>query len=665
MARKTKAEAAQNQHDEQASSVSRRNFIRTAAFSGGAAAAAMTGQAAQASVENPLGIRRPQEFDLPASTPLPKYDFGGEVDRRKQTDGVTRGMTGADIFAKACKDEGVKALFCCPGNYQIITSMANQGIPAYGGRNEGSMCSAADAFIRVTGELAVASGTEGPGFTNMICAIAAASASRTPLMVVASNMDQRYDDTERSLQRCYQQPMTEGIRKYGKRVVTGERIHEYAGYAFRALRTGVPGPVHLDFVTEASTPDFAEAGELDLYHDKTKYRTESRPHPDPADIRKAAEMIQAAARPMIVASTGVFYSKAWDALLKVAEKNQIAVVESAPMRGQFSDGHALSASTAPDSILSADLVILVGQYCMPSVGEFKFPPEAKWIRIHPEAGDIGRNLPIDLGIVSCERAALEALAEELPARQRPEWVQELADARAKFEAENEEYYAAGKGFTDGVHQAVIAKELADFLHKGDIPRDQTAIVAGGFGIARYVRRFVRAYRPGQICNGAYQYGSIGPDVGYAMGVGVAVKDGIGAQAAYKGSPIVCVTGDAGFGYSGMEIETLSKYRIPAVIIVWNNNAWGTWPGGSRDPHVGHVHLFQENVRYDKMAEALGGHGEYATTPDEFTPALKRAYQVAMNESRPAVINCQGKKEFSSGRPGMLGKLEPGCMAYNH
>ena len=86
-------------------------------------------------------------------------------------------------------------------------------------------------------------------------------------------------------------------------------------------------------------------------------------------------MIEKAERPMIVASTGVFYAKAWDALKAAAEKNDIAVVESGASRGHFSDAHPLSASTAPDSLFSADLVILVGQYCMPSIGEFAFGPD--------------------------------------------------------------------------------------------------------------------------------------------------------------------------------------------------------------------------------------------------------------------------------------------------
>jgi len=81
-----------------------------------------------------------------------------------------------------------------------------------------------------------------------------------------------------------------------------------------------------------------------------------------------------------------------------------------------------------------------------------------------------------------------------------------------------------------------------------------------------------------------------------------------------------------------------------------------------------MHLFQENLRYDKVAEALGGHGEYVTRPADFRPALERAYQTAMTESKPVLVNCQGKKEFWDRQkypPGELGKIEPGVMSYYH
>jgi thiamine pyrophosphate-dependent acetolactate synthase large subunit-like protein len=118
----------------------------------------------------------------------------------------------------------------------------------------------------------------------------------------------------------------------------------------------------------------------------------------------------------------------------------------------------------------------------------------------------------------------------------------------------------------------------------------------------------------------------------------------------------------------MELETASKYRMPMVVIVYNNNAWGTWTGNSRNPVTLSLHLFQENVRYDKVAEGLGAHGEYVTQPGDFRAALERCYQIAVKESRPALINCQAKKEFWSGQqypPGFLGTVEPGCMSYNH
>jgi len=635
--------------------VSRRTFLQHAVTGAGATAAAAVGAtaaAAEADVATPA-IRIPAEFAAARTATLPAIDFP---------------MTGAQVFARACKEEGVAALFTCPGNYPVIHAIASTGIPTYGGRHEGSMAHAADAFIRSTGEIAACSGTEGPGFTDMICAIACANAARTPLLVLASNMSIYQEDTEAGIQLGYQQPTTEGLKKYGKRLINPKRVHEYAGYAFRQLKSGVPKPVHIDFPAEVASAKFKDASDLEFYHDKTRYRTESRPHPSPADITKAVALIKTARRPMIVSSNGVFYAKAWDALKRVAEKAQIPVVESGAMKGQISDASPLSANAAPSALASADLVIMVGQHCMPIVGEFAFGPDAKYIRIDQAAEDIGRNMPIDLGIVSCEKAALEALAEAVPKMTHDSWLAEIAAARKKFEDQNLDYYKTALTYTDAVHPAVIATELGEFLYGGKIPREETTIASGGYGIARYTRRALRGYRPGQIMNGAYQYGAIGPDVAYAVGVAAGVQLGSGVQAAYKGHPIVCVTGDAGIGYTLMEIDTMAKHKLPAIVIVYNNNAWGTWTQASREPWALPIHLFQENLRYDKVAEALGGHGEYVTKPAEFKPALERAYQIAVKESRPSVVNCQGKKEFWDREkfpPGQLGKIEPGVMSYYH
>jgi thiamine pyrophosphate-dependent acetolactate synthase large subunit-like protein len=635
--------------------VSRRKFITKAMAGAGATTVIALGESRAAASEtaDARQIKIPDEFALAAKTAPAQASFP---------------MTGAQVFARVCKEEGLAALFCCPGNYNVVNAIAQEGIPAYSGRHEGAMCHAADAFTRVTGEIAAASGTEGPGFTDMICAIAAANAARSPVLVLASNMSIYSEDTETGIQLGYQQPTTEGLKKYGKRLITPARVHEYAAYAFRQLRSGIPRPVHIDFPSEVYRANFKTAGDLAYYHDKTRYRTTAKPHPGPEDVNRAIELLKQAQRPIIVSSNGVFYSRAWDALKRLAERAQIPVVESGAMKGQFSDEHPLSANAAPGALASADVVLLVGQYCMPTVGEFAFGPDAKYIRIDPCPEDIGRNMPIDAAMVSCEKAALETLADRTPEMKHDAWVAEIAAARKKFEDELDGFYKLGLTYTDAVHPAVIAKELSDFMYRGKIPKEQTTFVAGGYGIARYVRRFLRGYRPGQIMNGAYQYGAIGPDVGYAFGVSAAVQNGISVQAPYKGSPVICVTGDAGFGYTAMEMETLSKYRMPVIVIVYNNNAWGTWTGNRRNPVAMSMHLFQENLRYDKVGEALGAHGEYVTRPGDFRPALERCYQIAVKESRPSIINCQAKKEFwikEQFPPGFLGTVEPGCMSYNH
>jgi thiamine pyrophosphate-dependent acetolactate synthase large subunit-like protein len=637
--------------------LSRRSFLKTAAIGAAAVAASTVGKSSQAAAATEGGnpIQLPKEYPVSLAAPLPKVDFP---------------MTGSVVFAKACKAEGLAALFLSPGNYDVTHAITNEGIPTWSGRHEGSMAHACDGFIRLTGEVAACSGTEGPGFTNMICAIAEAHAARSPMLVLASNMQLVGEDAEQGLQMSspYQQLTTEGIKKYGKRLVLLPRVHEYAAYAFRMLKSGVPRPVHLDFPKEVSQAKLRTAKDVVYFFDKSKYRTEAVAYPSPKQVEAAIALLKQAQRPMIVASTGVFYHKAWEPLQKFAEKMQIPVTESGPTRGQFSDAHSLSATCAPGSYPSADVVMLVGQYCMPMIGEFAFGPDTRYIRIDPEVEDIGRNLPIEIGIVSDEKAAMEAFLDVAPSMNHDSWLAEVKAAQKKFQDENEDFYQKGKSYSHAIHPAVIGKELHEFLTT-KLPKEQTTIVAGGYGVARYVRRYIRAYRPAQIMNCAYHYAAIGPDVGFTVGAGAAVQSGITHQAPYKGTTVVCVTGDAGFGFTAMELETLARYRMPTVLIVWNNNAWGTWNAAHRGKRTEHVHLFQENLRYEKIAEALGGAGEYITKPEEFLPALERCYKLAGDNKIPVLLNCQADKEFwgdpKKYPPGFLGKIEPGCMAYYH
>ena len=157
------------------------------------------------------------------------------------------------------------------------------------------------------------------------------------------------------------------------------------------------------------------------------------------------------------------------------------------MRGHFGDEHRLSANLAADALGSADLVIFVGQYLMPNVGEYRFNPDVKAIRIHPGGRGSGTQLAArsryrrrrEGGARSARRCAARTAAGALGG--------ELAAARKKFEDQNDEYYALALKYsqqTGVVHPASIGKMLADFLYRGDIPKEQTTFAQGGWTGAR-------------------------------------------------------------------------------------------------------------------------------------------------------------------------------------
>jgi len=635
---------------------SRRSLLAPAAAAGVIAAVRPLNLAAAVTIPS---IRIPSEIGASLSEAPRPGAFEG------------KGMTGAEVFAALCKEENLAALFCCPGNYTVIHAIAAAGIPSYGGRREGAMCAAADGFSRVTGEVAACSGTEGPGFTNMIMDIAAANAARTPLLVLASNSTFAGEDREAFIQTGYQQPTTEGLKKYGKRIVAPDRVYEYGAYAFRNLKSGVPGPVHLDFPAEVASARFTDPARLRQRYAKEKYRTDSRAYPAPKDIERAVEMINRSERPLLIAGQGVFQHKGWAALLRAAEKHEMAVTVSGPTRGHFPDDHRLSAALSIDALMSADLVIFVGQYCMPSPGEYQVKKDVPTIRVHPIGEDLGRNWPVDLGIVSDEAFFLEALAENLPQKKRDTWISEIAGARKSYERTLLEQYELGLKYsrsTNAVHPAVIGKEIHDLLYTGSIDPKQTVTGWGGWTCQRFVNPWLRAHRVAQEVACPYQYGAIGPDLAMMIGASVGVQRGVGPQAAYKGAPVLCVTSDAGMAYSLFEMETAAKYKIPVIGVIYNNNCWGTWTSAAGSPRSLHLHLFQENLRYDLMAENLGARGEYVRTPEELREALKHSYDVAAKENLSTLINVQGIKEFTSPRdypPGVMINPEPSIGAFQH
>src|SRR5262249_35888510 len=201
--------------------------------------------------------------------------------------------------------------------------------------------------------------------------------------------------------------------------------------------------------------------------------------------------------------------------------------------------HRLAASLSPRAMMSADLLVFVGQYCMPSPSDYRVNPDCRAIRVHPEAGDLGRNWPLELGVVGDELAFLEMLANSLPKRKRDSGVAEVTAARQTFEQEMDRNYQNGLKYSAGanaLHPSVIGKELNNFLYKGKIDPKQTLTGWGGFSWQRTTVPMLRANRPGQEIVCPYQFGAIGPDMAMMIGAAMAVKDRSGPPPGHQGSP---------------------------------------------------------------------------------------------------------------------------------
>ena len=311
--------------DGTAAGTSRRNFLAGPAAVGALATAALTPAQLFAATSGTIAsIRIPKE--IPATL--------GESAKAGSFEG--KGMTGAEVFAKLCKDEELAALFCCPGNYTVINAIAAAGVPAYGGPHR-------RRDVRRRRRILARHRRSHGVFRN----------GRPRLH--AHDHEYRRRPPPRA-RRCWCLPATcrspatiarrssrpatssrspTGMKKYGKRLIAPNRVHEYGAYAFRNLKSGVPGPVHLDFPGEVARARFTDPSTLTDYYGKDKYRSSRAPCASSKDVEKAVDMIDKAERPMSSPDRACFNGRPGTALKQAAEKNDIAVVTSGPTRGQF------------------------------------------------------------------------------------------------------------------------------------------------------------------------------------------------------------------------------------------------------------------------------------------------------------------------------------------
>jgi thiamine pyrophosphate-dependent acetolactate synthase large subunit-like protein len=537
-------------------------------------------------------------------------------------------VEGSALVAQSIQREGIAVLFGLAGGpiQDIMGFAPHFGIRPIGVRHEQAATFAAAAYGYVKNQVGVAVLAAGPGVTNGVTGAHVAHDNCFPLLILGGSGPQRGRGTG-TFQETENVPMFKGITKMSMQVDSIARIPEYMAMAFRKARTGRPGPVYLDLPSDV----LQNAVEEEKVYWPSNYYTDAPPLGNPAHVKRAAELLLHAERPMLIVGKGVRWSEPTVELRTLAECLGMPFLTSPMGRGFIPDDHALNFGAARSTIVrDADVILIVGSRLNWVFGFGRqFPPDAKVIHIDIEPEEIGANRGVDVGIVGDAKAVLQQLLTELEGKTTGLAATAAAGPWLSVLREQVEKNAASltalleyDGTPIRTHR--LLREVRDIF-----PRQTIYTVDGQLTLAAG-RQVLGSYTPASRLNS----GSNG-----CMGVGVPFA--IGAKLARPDVPVVSINGDCAFGFNAMELETAVRCKLPIVFIVNNNSgivgsnleARMGLPQGYEEP----VATYLPDIRYDKILEAFGGHTENVTAPNDIRPALERAYQ-ATKAGQVACVN---------------------------
>jgi len=521
---------------------------------------------------------------------------------------------GGRLAARALAERGVSHLFTLSGGhlFSLYDGCKEEGIEIVDVRHEQAAAFAAEGWAKATRTPGVAALTAGPGVTNGTSAMAGASFNGSPLVVLGGRAPEMTWGTGR-LQEIDHLPIVDSVTKNAETV---KEVGEIAAATARAvdLAAAAPtGPTFLDYP-------------LDVIFTEADYVSPPAPEAAGAEpaagVEEAAALLAAADRPAVMAGTGLYWGKAEQQLLELAEGLGVPVYLNGMGRGCVPADHALSFSrTRGAGLGGCDVAVVIGVPLDFRLGfGGSIAADAKLIRIDAEPNRLERNRAADVDLVGDVAATLGALAEAArdaggnPSRTRP-WI----DLLTEQEQEKRESEQADFGDERSpLHPMRLYAGLAEVL-------DRDAIVIGDGGdFVSYAGRVIETYEPGCWMDPG-PFGCLGGGPGQA----------IGAACAKPGRQICALLGDGAFGFSGMEFDTLARHNLPVVGVIGNN---GIWALEKHPMEFLYGYSLAAELRpetpYEQVAEALGCHAELVRTPAELKPALERAFSCG----GPALVN---------------------------
>ncbi|MFW9935337.1 MAG: thiamine pyrophosphate-binding protein [Candidatus Thorarchaeota archaeon] len=541
-------------------------------------------------------------------------------------------ISGGEILAQCLANEEVQYIFGIIGDqwnsfFDVLARKGEQlGIEFVTTRHEAAAAHMADAYARTTRKPGICLGTVGPGAANLVGGVYTAHADSVPLIVLtAQNQRWRiYPDTGMT-QGLDQIQLFKPLVKWNAVVWTIDRIPELVRQAFRVALAGRPGPVQLDFPSDIL---YGTVDSPPLMIPPQKYRVTNQPTSYPTLIGQAAQLLLEAEFPLIHAGTGVLWANASEELVALAEHLSAGVTMSPAARGAIPEDHPLAIEPGLQcgayAQNCADLVLLVGG----RLGDLDFwgkppgwkPPEKqKLIQIDIESEMIGVNREVDLALVGDAKNTLQFLLSEVKRRSEPKIPSAILEqCQTSRNAFYQSQLKIASEDTEPIHPLRLVKEVRDFFNRTAI-----SCIDGG-NINLWTLHLNRIYEPRtHLC--ASDSGHLGAGLPYA----------IGAKITHPDRQVYLISGDGSFMFNIQELETAVRHNAPMIAIIANDRRFGMIAGVQ--------HLLFENryyqvdftdVRYDKVAQAMGCHGERVTKAKEIRPALKRAVKSKL----PAVID---------------------------
>ncbi|MGD0898725.1 MAG: acetolactate synthase large subunit [Thermoguttaceae bacterium] len=523
-------------------------------------------------------------------------------------------MKAAELFVRCLENEGVEAIFGLPGeeNIDITDCLLDSKIRFISVRHEQAAAFMADVYGRVTGRAGVCLATLGPGATNLVTGVADANMDHAPVVAVSgqSATTRMHKESHQYLDLVN---LFRPISKFSIQVIEPETIPEVVRKAFKTAQAEKPGVSYIDLPENVAQMEVEGKGPLAV-------QAHPEPHAAAEAISRAAEIINSARFPLIMAGNGVIRARASEQLIRFGEKLNIPVANTFMAKGVVPFSHALWLGSvglqAKDYAVAcgfdrADVIVCVG-YDMVEyhANRWNSGKDRKIIHVDLSPAEVDEFYIPAVEVVGEIGAALDAIAQEC----RPQ-----------------------KQFPASLWQAIM-DELSEHAYDDSFPLKPQRLV---WDLQR-----VFASRCTVVCDvGAHKmwmarmYQPERPNTciisnGFAA-MGISLPGAIAAKLAFPNRTVAAVTGDAGFMMNSQEIETALRIGTPVVIVIWNDGGYGLigWHQLRRFGRTSHVDF--GNPDFVKYAESFGAKGYRVSAADELMPILKQA----IADNTVVVVDC--------------------------